>query len=270
MIDRADHTSDEELVAYLDGELSPADQGALETQLGADPALKARLDQLAAGNRPFVESFEVLLRAAPSERLQNILAGVVADWPARNAGTGLHRNYRLAAIAAAILLFVGGAVVGTSLPGILPLGESENVGAPEGWRAVVADYLTLYTRDTLADIPDNTALREKELASVGGKLALELSTDKVQLPDLILKRSQIFALDGKPLAQILYLSPENGPVALCIMNDGDKPGEGLKFENRQGRNIVYWSKAGHKFMLIGNLPKSQLETLAASLAVRVV
>jgi len=41
------------------------------------------------------------------------------------------------------------------------------------------------------------------------------------------------------------------------------------FEERHGQNIVYWSKRGHAFMLIGDLPRRRLETLAASLAARI-
>ena len=139
---------------------------------------------------------------------------------------------------------------------------------PDGWRAVVAEYLTLYTRDTLANLPDDRSLHEAELKSVGDKLALGLSVDKVALDGLALKRSQLFNLDGRPLAQIAYLTSDDGPVAFCIIADAAKDQE-LSFEERRGRNIVYWSKRGHAFMLIGNLSRSTLETLAASLAARI-
>src|SRR5206468_338953 len=140
--------------------------------------------------------------------------------------------------------------------------------AADGWRAVVAEYLTLYTRDTLANTPDDPSLLEAELKSVGDKLALGLSVDKVALDGLALKRSQLFNLDGRPLAQIAYLTPDDGPVAFCIIADGEGD-RALSFEERQGKNIAYWSKGGHAFMLIGNLSRSALETLAASLAERV-
>ena len=146
--------------------------------------------------------------------------------------------------------------------------EAENLDAPDGWRAVVADYLNLYTRDTLADIPDDPTLREKELAFVGNKLSLDLSTEKVALPDLALKRSQIYSLEGRPLAQIVYLPKDGDPVAFCIIQGGQKTEQRPAFESREGKNVVYWSNADHKFMLFGDLPKSQLEPLANSLAAR--
>ena len=133
---------------------------------------------------------------------------------------------------------------------------------------MVAEYLTLYTRDTLANMPDDRSLRETELKSVGDKLALGLSVDKVALDGLALKRSQLFDLDGRALAQIAYLTSDDGPVAFCIIADGEGNRD-LSFEERQGKNVVYWSKGGHAFMLIGKLSRSALETFAASLAARV-
>ena len=133
---------------------------------------------------------------------------------------------------------------------------------------VVAEYLTLYTRDTLANLPDDRSRHEAELKSVGDKLALGLSVDKVALDGLVLKRSQLFNLDGRPLAQIAYLTSDDGPVSFCIIADAVND-RGPSFEERHGQNIVYWSKRGHAFMLIGDLPRRTLETLAASLAARI-
>lgn len=271
MTERADHISDEELVAYLDGELSQAQRNMIVRRLEVDQSVKARLDHLRAGGRPFAEAFDAVLRAAPSDRLQNLLEQAVRDDRAPTVERTWHFDRRLAAVAAALLLFIGGALVGINLPGITPIGESESesLNTPDGWRAVVTDYLNLYTRDTLADIPDDPALLDKQLAFVGAKLSLDLSPEKVALPDLALKRSQIFVLGGEPLAQIVYLPMEGGPVAFCIIRGSDNAEQAPTFENRQGKNVVYWSKAEHKFMLVGDLPRSQLVPFAKSLAARV-
>jgi anti-sigma factor RsiW len=271
MTERANVVSDEELVAYLDDELSRVERSAIESRLNADPGARVRLEYLRAGDRPFAEAFDAVLRAAPSERLQDILREAARGQREPKFGRALRVDRRLAAIAAAIVLFVGGALVGANLPGVAPISESESesLDTPDGWRAVVTDYLNLYTRDTLADMPDDPALLDKQLAFVSAKLSLDLSPEKVALPDLALKRSQVFALGGKPLAQIVYLPMDGGPLAFCIISSGDSAEQSQTFESRQGRNIVYWSKAGHKFMLVGDLPKSQLEPLATSLAARV-
>ena len=70
--------------------------------------------------------------------------------------------------------------------------RAEEPGAGSGgWRATVAEYLTLYRRDTFANLPEDRSLRETELKTVGDKLALPLSVDKLALDDLALKRLQL-------------------------------------------------------------------------------
>ena len=136
----------------------------------------------------------------------------------------------------------------------------------DGWRAEVAEFMTLYTRDTRDNLPDDRSLRQAELKSVGDKLGL--SIDKVSLDGLVLKHSQLLNLGGRLLAHIAYLAPGDGLVALCIINDGESEHD-LSFEQRKGQNIIYWSGGGRGFMLIGALSRSGLARLAASLAARV-
>ena len=145
--------------------------------------------------------------------------------------------------AAAIVIFVAGAALGVGSTHLLPrtevAGGDESAATPDGWRAVVAEYLTLYTRDTLANLPDDRSLHEAELKSVGDKLALGLSVDKVALDGLVLKRSQLFNLDGRPLAQIAYLTSDDGPVAFCIIADGGQgPGAQLRRAARQKHRLL--------------------------------
>jgi anti-sigma factor RsiW len=167
-------------------------------------------------------------------------------------------------LAAGLLIFAAGAMVGFGLPLVAQRSnEIAESAAADGWREIVAEYLTLYTSETLADIPEDAAQRARELSTVADKLTLDISPDKVALPGLAFKRAQLFALDGQPLAQIAYLS-SYGPVAFCVIRD-DQPDAGREFEERHGQSIVYWSKGGHAFMLIGKVPRSQLETLAATL-----
>ena len=223
---------------------------------------------------PSLDAYDVLLRSAPQPRLAAALDRAQTTFEAARVEERREASRRrLMPAVAAIAIFVAGAALGVGsthlFPGTEVAGGEESAATPDGWRAVVAEYLTLYTRDTLANLPDDRSLQEAELKSIGEKLALGLSVDKVALDGLVLKRSQIFNLDGRPLAQIAYLTTDDGPVAFCIIADRAAKDQALSFEERRGRNIVYWAKSGHAFMLIGNLSRSTLETLAASLAARV-
>jgi anti-sigma factor RsiW len=254
--------ADIELTGYLDGELPAEERLAVEARLAADGTLRARLDLL-AGARPAVEAFDLLLAEAPEERLNAILE---STRPARPAAAWQRR--RLVAVAAALLLIVMGAAIGLGVSHIITPGEVE-VAEPANWRAVVAEYLALYTDETLAAIPDDPALRATELANVGAKLSLHLTPEDVALPGMTLKMAQLLDFRGVPLAQMAYRSASNGPVAFCIIANG-KPDMPVTSEQRDSWNIAFWNADGLGYMVIGRIPAETIESLATTLQTRVL
>ncbi len=268
--------TDADLVAHLDGELPAEQREWLEKELARDDELRKRRALLASGGRPFGKAFEPLLAGAPRTRLLAMLEGLPAyrasgDVGARTAGSGPLQGRawrRLALLAAGVLLFLAGAVVQRTLPA---LREAVGVGvadeAEDDWRQAAAQYVSLYTPDTLISIPDEAAPREVELARVGAKLGIALPLAGVSLPGLMLKRAQLLQYDGKPLGQIAYLDPRDGAMALCIYADG-QPDRAPVSEQRVGLNIVHWSSRGRTFMLVGHVPAPRLQELASLLSQR--
>jgi anti-sigma factor RsiW len=263
----AEPINDELLVAYVDGELPPDERSRVNHALATDPAVKTRFDRL-AGTPSLKEPFGVLLAAAPEDRLAAILEEAEAKAAPSAAPLARPTLRPRAALAAAILLFLAGGAVGIGLQSAVLQTGGSAAEEHENWRAAVADYLSLYTSDTLAGIPDNPDERARELAAAGAKLSLPLDVGKVVLPDLTLKRAQVFAFRDKPLVQVAYLSPATGPVAFCIIDNGQKDAPPA-FEEREGKGVVFWGKAGRGFMIIGNLPRDRLELLAETLAARI-
>jgi anti-sigma factor RsiW len=265
--------TDADLVAYLDGELDEAARQAIAAQLRDDAALRTRLDRLKLDTAELGKAFDLLLAGAPSDRLAATLSRAEAEAAAsaaRPASAG--SNWSPMRIAAAILIFLIGAAAGYFGPRALPGAEAPDESevaedASSGWRQVVAEYLLLYTPDTLASIPDDAALRAEELSTVASKLAVNVTPDNLAVPDLALKRAQLFEFKGKPLAQIAYLS-EAGPIAFCIIANG-KPDAAPAFEERLGENIVFWTKGGRGFMVIGRVPRDKIEAVAATLGARI-
>jgi len=251
---------DDVLTAYLDGELDGTARAALEVRMLAEPGLKVRLDQLARGGRPFGAAYAALLAAAPEARLQAKLAAAVAARRARSE-RGDWRRW-VTAIAAALVIFIAGGAAG-----YLVLPQLSPPAAP-GWRQVVAEYQGLMTAETLAVIPNDPTAVAAEVSAAGGKLSLDLTPDKLALPDAALKRAEILDFRGKPLVQLAYLTPDSGPVALCIIANG-RADETQAFETREGFNIVFWTDNGRGYMLIGKAPRDRLEAYADTLAPRV-
>jgi anti-sigma factor RsiW len=165
------------------------------------------------------------------------------------------------AIAAALVLFVGGALAGYVASLVL-------TPAPEypGWRQAVADYHALISPETIAVISEEPEALSAELVAIGDRMALDLAPERLALPHAYLKRATLYDYNGLPLVQLVYLSPDTGPFALCIIANG-RPDTPRGFEERVGSNIVYWYKDGFGYMLIGkDASRETLEAFADDIA----
>ncbi|MFS2179677.1 anti-sigma factor [Rhizobium pisi] len=250
--------SDEDLTAFIDGELTAEEAARIEALVSEDEGVAERLDFLARANLPFEQAFAPLLSEAPCEKLERMLAAI----PAQNSTSSASappiatRRRFLGALAASLVagIAIDRAVVGISR-GFSAKDENSE------WRAVVAEYISLYTPETLTGPVPAREVQAAQLASLDEKLGLSLSPEAVSLPGIDFKRAMLLQYDGKPLAQIAYLDPETGPMALCIvMSDAGSKAPDL--EKRKGMNVVYWSNATHAFMLIGHAPADRMTAMA--------
>ncbi len=260
MTDKTTIPSDEELTAYLDGELPPAEAARLEALLETDADLAARLEFLSRASLPFAHAFDPLLAQAPKAELEAILSRLSATPATTSANPGRRRF--LGTLAACL---VAGVIADRAF-----IGLSRQLAADDEnseWRATVADYIALYTPETLAGPVPSLAAQAGQLSAVEARLGLSLSPETIALPGVDFKRALLLQYDDQPLAQLAYLDPETGPLALCIVrsDDGVKPPD---VEARKGMNVVYWSDKTHAFMLIGHVPVDRMKALAADVRMR--
>ncbi|MBX5180724.1 anti-sigma factor [Rhizobium lentis] len=249
--------SDEELTAFIDGELTTEERARIEAIVKEDESVAERLDFLARASLPFEPAFAPLLTEAPREKLEAMLAAIPAHDGARSASAPAATRRRfLGALAASL---VAGIAIDRAVIGI-GRGFSAKDENSE-WRAVVADYISLYTAETLAGPVPGRQDQAAQLASLDEKLRLSLSPEAVSLTGVDFKRALLLQYDGKPLAQIAYLDPETGPMALCIVKSDAGP-KAPDLENRKGMNVVYWSNATHAFMLIGHATAGRMTAIA--------
>ena len=262
--------SDAELVAYLDGELSPSDSVRIGQQIAADRQLGERLDLLIKGVRPFGDAFGPLLREAPTERLEEMLSTIVdKDTGTRRRFPQVLSRHWAGAVAAAIGLMVAGAALdrlSVAAGGRAVTSATAAGDASDDWRRAVAQYLSFYTRDTLATVPAAGEMQMETLTALGARLGLDLTTAPVDLPGLTLMRAEIFEYDGRPLGFLAYLDPQSGPMALCMVAGSHD--DALAVEHFNGLNAVHWSADNHDFMLIGRAGVDRLRSLAAVARVR--
>ncbi|ABC89561.1 hypothetical conserved protein [Rhizobium etli CFN 42] len=265
MITKHTIPSDEELTAFIDGELTAEEAARIETMVNEDKSVAERLEFLARASLPFEQAFAPLLRDAPRERLEAMLAAIPARESAKSAAVAAFATRRglLGALAASL---VGGIAIDRAVIGI-----GRNFSAKDEnseWRAVVAEYISLYTPETLAGHVPAREEQAAQLSPLDEKLGLSLSPEAVALPGIDFKRALLLQYDGKPLAQIAYLDPETGPMALCIVRSDAGP-KAPDVESRKGMNVVYWSNATHAFMLIGHAPADRMTAIADEMRGRV-
>ncbi|WP_447890537.1 anti-sigma factor family protein [Pseudomonas hormoni] len=239
--------SDEQLVAYLDDQLDSDQRSRIDTAIAEDSTLNLRLQWLARSSLPFREAYEEVTQQAPLDRLHAMLDTLPSPAP-----PAMSRRWFLAAAA--------GLVVSGVLADRLFLGWQASQ-QKNNWRGLVADYMVLYVPQTLEHLPNDEATQRAQLRTIDARLGLSLLPGELALPRVEFKRAQILEYDGMPIAQITYLDPAHGPMALCVTrsNSGSRH---FAHERRHGMNVVYWADMEHAWMLIGHNPAAELEEMA--------
>ncbi|SCB62071.1 Transmembrane transcriptional regulator (anti-sigma factor RsiW) [Rhizobium aethiopicum] len=249
--------SDEDLTAFIDGELTAEEAARIEAIVKEDDSVAERLDFLARASLPFEQAFAPLLSEAPREKLEAMLAAIPTRENAKSiSAPAASRRRFLGALAASL---VAGIAIDRAAIGIGRRFSAKDENSE--WRAVVADYISLYSAETLAGPVPARDDQAAQMAILDEKLGLSLSPEAVSLPGVDFKRALLLQYDGKALAQIAYLDPETGPMALCIVRSDAGP-KAPDLETRKGMNVVYWSNATHAFMLIGHAAADRMMAIA--------
>jgi anti-sigma factor RsiW len=251
-----DMLSDELLVAFMDGELGSPERERIEALIENDAGVARRFELLARSNLPFAEAFQPLLDNAPAAKLEAMLQ----DIPSAERKKTVRMTRRGLLSAAAACLVAG---IGIDRAAVYAWHELTKPSESEEWRAVVAEYLALYTAETLSAPPGDRQAQVAQLNEVGANLRLSLTPETVAISGGDFRRAQVLQYDGMPVAQIAYLDPETGPMALCIIMSNRGPAE-PDLEQRRGMNVVYWSNSTHAFMLIGHNAADRMKELADS------
>ena len=266
--DKAESVRDSELIAFLDGNVQPAEGAALQARIASDAKLKARLSMLARGSRPFKEAFDAVLDSAPKARLATRLDAELRRHEAVGRRAQGKRRAALAAVAAGLTLLVIGIGAGYSLRFAgKPFSRPEiaqEADILDAWLQIVASNHALYTRDSLAVIGPDATPSDGDLEAIGTRLGVDLSKARGALSGGDLKEARLLEFHGVPFVRLVYLDADYGPVAFCIFA-GDQDDERLEKSVREGMNLVYWVGEGLGFMLIGRVPMPDLETLAQTL-----
>lgn len=240
--------TDEQLTAFLDGELPLNEAQAIADALEHDPELAKRLADLEVDFAPIRAAFDDLLKDAP-------VIPIAAN------ETHAPRRWVTPLIAASVALLVGFGAGFTVPRAPVP------VAAP-GWLEVVASYQALYSAETLAAVQPDAVSRMAEVARVAGALGAPLTAENVASADLRYARGQVLDLNGQPLAQFLYQAADGTPVALCVIATGaeDAP---VSARTVGGMNAAVWRQGGFAYLVIGDTDAATISDAAVEFAAQI-
>lgn len=237
--------TDEEIVAYLDGQLD-AERGAeIARTIATDPAVAAQADSLSIDADRLRGGMAALLAQAPEFAIPDTA-------PERRAAPA----YRWAA---AVLLAFGvglGVGLGAGFLGPPPAGAD--------WRQAVADYQVLYTSETVTGAPIPAATRQAGLDLVNDRLGMSFTQDQLEVAGLTFQRAQMLEFDGRPLAQLVFLDAARNPIAFCLMEREGAP-EAAQDAQISGLNATHWADTRHQFIVIGPADRATIRDAARAL-----
>lgn len=231
--------SDEELVAFLDGEDEFAPVEEITKALETDAELAKRLEALRIDTDKIAKSFGALKMGKMPE---------LPPAPVANDNQGFGKMIAASVLALAIGF---GAGISTS--------QSE----PD-WRDYVAAYQALYTNTTLKDVASSQQEQQQELTQVASAIGKNITLDKLNIsPQLEYKRSQVLGYNGKPLVQIAFLDSMGQPIALCIIPSDEGKKLDLQMDSMEGMSTAAWSKDGYEYILIGGQNDALISRMAS-------
>ena len=246
---------DDTIVAWLDGEMDRADAQAFEQQLNSDEQLATRTAELMKSNQDYPGAFAPLLDDAPTERMQAKLDAYLDDQSTKRAGIS-----RRAMIAASLSFLVIGSGLGYLVR------PSEEIRDENGHiRDLEAQYMSLYSAETLLDLDSSPSVLQKGLARTAQDIGLHVNEDQLALQSAELKMVRILRYESTSIAQIAWIHADYGPMALCISPLEQKSRTEITRETRHGMNVAWWNSRGYQFVLIGRNPASQLQDSAREL-----
>ncbi len=258
----------EDLVAYVDGELPAAEAREIEAWLAGDAeAQQLRRDLQedrvalrglfsAVLREPVPPSLGASLGAAAAVRAPT--SGTVVELPGRSRPRPL--GWWLAA--ASIACLVVGGLAGFFGGQYQARQEMAAIQPPApSWIMQVAEYHRVYAREQRHLVEVSAEETPHIEAWLGKRLELPFKVPDLGAFGLTFKGARLLAIDGEPVAQLVYLPADGRALALCVIHSKreDKP---FTASQEDDLNLVDWRVKGYGFVVIGWEDPTELRAIA--------
>ena len=249
-----------DLLAYADGDLSPARMAEVDAVVARAPELAARLAVMRASVLPYRAAYE----AQPLPPLPTSLSTRVADLiEAESRRQRARRSSGPRLVAAFAAGVVCCALSWTLLSTWQPLALTARGVAP--WIQAVADYQQLYSRETLADVTEDPQLSERIIGELRVVDGMTVRVPDLRSAGLTFKRVQRLSFHRQPVVQMVYLPEHGDPIAVCITRDV-RADEDPHVQQIDELSTVSWRRGNLGYVLLGKAPAQSMLELARRLA----
>jgi anti-sigma factor RsiW len=240
----------EDLTAYLDGEADATLVHDIEGAVSADAELRLRLASLTIQTGAVKSAFDAILPVA---------SAYPATIESMRNGPPAMTAWRTLAATALICLGLGWTA-----------STLTTRAKTETWQHYAATYHAMYVNGTLSHVTSTPAITAEDMKRVSDALGLAIDPAALAGVDqLDFKRAQVLGFDGRPVAQLAFLSTAGAPIALCITRTDAAQPRAVYADTVLGMASATWSKGAHEYLLIGGTDAA-LIAKAAAVFVRVL
>jgi anti-sigma factor RsiW len=260
--------SDEQLSAWLDGELDDTARAALEAWLRDHPEDAARVRAWAADRDALRARFGPVLDEAVPEALRH-----TALQGGRRPAAGAFRHARAAG------LLLGGIAIGAALAWQLKPGDAaplladaaDAAAAAPRWtqRAAVAHavYVTEVRHpvevDTRVGAPDEQRAQQEHLARwLSKRLGMPVRLFDLRGHGFELVGGRLLPDLAGPSAQLMYQNASGQRVTVYLRRPEPGTHTAFRFQREGELDMFYWAEEGFGCALVGKLPRDRLLALA--------
>jgi len=269
--------SDEQLIAYLDGELAEDDRAAVALALEQDAELRehaARLAEVAALLRTAFD--EVIHEPVPDRLIAAARGETASNVISFGARLRRHMSDRRWWIGVPVAASLAGLLVGAGL-GFFAADETAVTASQQAevnklvagsWLDNIAGYHKLFVaagaNDVgLVDVPANDAS-----ARAGKqKLPADFRLPNLKPWGLVFQGARFLIIEGRPATQLFYTTDIKalGPLTV-VVGTSNKPDISPTFDHRDDLNLLYWRHHGHAYALVGQADIGYLWNIANDIA----
>lgn len=144
--------------------------------------------------------------------------------------------------------------------------QLEQQGRKVSWAIKVAEYHSLYARQSerhLVEVPANQ--RDHIEKWLGEQLGRSLMIPDLSDADMVFKGARLLAIEGKPVAQLMYIDSDGEPLGFCFMRNMTGEVKAPELNRHDTLKLIDWSDKEYKYAVVGATTFATLEAVAHGL-----